>query len=237
LKDRVPAVTGAKGKALEVIRSAAAKKTNLYVLDETFTYRKKGEQIMSYSGIRLQLEDIAIALKGDHQLLNAALALCVLELLGSAGLTLRESAVREGLSSAEWPGRLELIAGGCGKPDILLDGAHNPNGAKALAGYLRTHVEKRRIIMIFGVMKDKDFVEMLGEVLPLVDRTILTRTQTDRAASSNDLVPYAPGAVVTETVEEALECAFGAADSGSLVLITGSLYTVGEAKRVLEKSA
>ena len=233
IKEGVPVVTGAEGKALGVIKAAAAN-TVLYAMGEAFTYKKKGDQLMWYRGVHRTYDELSLALRGDHQLFNAALVLCAAELLGDKGFNLNEYTVRKGLSSAVWPGRLEVVKK-TGRPLVLIDGAHNPQGISSLASYLRGHFLNRKKILIFGVMKDKDFVEMIKTLLPLVDRTILTRPETSRAALPVDVAAYAPGALVTATVAEAVEAAFKVAQERDLIIVTGSFYTVGEAKKLLDE--
>jgi len=233
IKARVPVVTGAEGAALDIIKAAAVD-TDLYVLGNAFTYKKKGDQVMWYRGIHRTFDDLSVALRGDHQLFNAAIALCATELLGEKGFNLNEYAVRKGLSSAVWPGRLEIVRK-AGKPLVLIDGAHNPQGVASLASYLKNHFLNRRRVLIFGVMKDKDFPQMLKGLLPVVDLTILTRPETSRAALPADVAGYAPGAVVTATVAEAVDAAFKMAREGDLIVVTGSFYTIGEAKKALDE--
>jgi dihydrofolate synthase/folylpolyglutamate synthase len=233
VKEHVPVVTGAKGESLEVIRAAAVK-TALYALGESFTYKSKGEQLMWYRGIHMTYDDLSVALRGDHQLFNAALALCALEILGPAGFPVREYAVRKGLASVRWPARLELIRKP-GQPLVLIDGAHNPDGVRTLVSYLGSHFVNRKKILVFGVMKDKDFKEMLQEILPVVQQTILTRPEIERAALPTDVARYAPGALIAASVKDALDGAFALADEHDLIIVTGSFYTVGEAKRLLNE--
>lgn len=233
IKEGVPAVTGAEGTALEVLRAFAAGRTTLYVRGEHFHYQRQGEQRLSYRGIGRDLENIAVGLRGDHQLFNATLALAVMELLASSGFPVPEQAIRDGIATLKWPGRLEVIRE---KPTVLLDAAHNLQGAEALAAFAKTHFTGKRKILVFGVMKDKDFKEMLGVLTPLVDRTILTRPSVARAASPHDLIPYAAGAVVTESVGDALDRAYGMAHEDDLIIVTGSFYTLGEVKELVEKN-
>lgn len=235
IKEDAPVVTGAKGAALAVLRGAAEKRTDLYALGEAFRYVRKGEQLMSYEGMEVALEDVAVGLRGDHQLFNAALALCAVELLNARGLVLREEFMRKGLLSMDWPGRLELIHGSEGKPQILLDGAHNPDGARALASFLRSYFSDRRKILVFGVMKDKDFRGMLAELLPVVQQVILTRPEIARAAIPAEVAVCAPGAIITGSVREALGEALSATSSRDLVVVAGSFYTIGEAKELLDE--
>jgi dihydrofolate synthase/folylpolyglutamate synthase len=233
VKEHVPVVAGTKGEALDVVRTAAANSA-LYALGQNFTYKKKGEQLMWYRGIRMTYDNLSVGLRGDYQLFNAALALCTLELLSPAGFPVKEYAVRKGLASVQWPARLELVRKP-GKPLILIDGAHNPDGAATLAAYLKSHFVNRKKLLVFGVMKDKDFKEMLRELLPVVQQVILTRPETDRAALPADVVRCAPGALVSASVKDALDRAFAMAEGDDLIVITGSFYTVGEAKKLLDK--
>ena len=233
VKEHVPVVTGARGAALEIIREAADK-TDLYVLGEAFTYKKQDEQVMWYRGMQRTFEGLSLGLRGDHQLFNAALALCAVELLNAAGFTLNEAAIRQGLAAVQWPGRLELVRIP-GKPLILLDGAHNPAGVRSLAAYLSTHFLDKKRILLFGVMKDKAFGEMLPELLPEVGHVILTKPEVGRAALPDDVARYAPGALVTSSVREALAEALKRACGDDLLIITGSFYTLGEARKLLDE--
>ena len=133
------------------------------------------------------------ALRGDHQLFNAALAVCVVELLKQRGFPIEEKAIRDGLATVRWPGRLEVIPGDEVRPSIVLDGAHNPDGAESLAAFLQSHFQTGKRILVFGVMKDKDFPEMLSRLVPVVDRVVLARPEIDRAADPADLAALCAG--------------------------------------------
>ena len=233
LKSGVPAVTGAEGVALEVIREAAAGRL-LRCLCSTkpFTIGRQADQMMSYQGLKPIFSDLRINFAGDHQLSNCALALCTLELLARTGFTAKEEAIRRALAEVTWPGRLEMVHR---KPTILLDAAHNPHGAKALASHLKAHYSGTRKILIFGVMRDKDFASMLAELAPLADEIVLTRPRTDRAASPKDLIPFARDATITETVSDALKRARELARDDDLIVITGSFYTIGEARTLIDE--
>jgi dihydrofolate synthase / folylpolyglutamate synthase len=235
VKKGVPVVTGAEGPALGVIRDAASGRTDLYVLGEDFTFAKKGERVMSYRGIGASFDALPVGLSGDHQLANASLAVCALEVLASRGLAIGEEHIRQGLATARWPARLELIPATPGRAAVLLDGAHNPDGAKTLAAFLGTHFEEEKKVLVFGVMKDKDFPRMLAELLPVVHHVILTKPKIARAALPADVAAYAPGAVVTDTVRDALGKAFREADVSGLVVVAGSFYTIGEVKQLLDE--
>ncbi len=232
IKDGVPIVTGADGVPLEIIREAAAGRSPLFALNQAFSYRKTGDQVMSYEGLKASYADLRINLPGDHQLSNCALALCTLECAAQDGFSTPERAIRKALSTATWPGRLEMVRT---RPTILLDAAHNPHGAKALADYLTTHYADKRKILIFGVMKDKNFASMMSELVPLGDKILLTRPQIARAADPRDLVPFAKHGDVTETVRDALIKAREMASEDDLIVVTGSFYTIGEARTIIDQ--
>ncbi len=233
LKESVPVVTGADGEALEVIREAAGTESPLFVLNENFHFRKVADQVISYQGLENDLSGVRINLAGDHQLSNCALALCTLELLIQAGFPVTQETIRSALARVTWPGRLEIVHE---RPLILLDAAHNPHGAKALASYLSAHYAGARKIFIFGVMKDKDFASMLAELAPLADQMLLTKPRIERAAAPDELAPFAPQGMLTQTVGEALKKAQHMAGENDLIIVTGSFYTIGEARTLIDNN-
>lgn len=232
LKKGVPAVTGATGTSLRILRETAQGRCPLAVLDESFSFEKTGDQEMTYRGLDWSIPRLHVNLAGDHQLVNGAVALCTLELLVQSGFVVSDSTVRAAFAKATWPGRLELVKE---RPAILLDAAHNVHGAHALASHLRTHYANKKKILVFGVMKDKDFQTMLEEFLPLVDTIVLTKPDIARAASPHDLKALASDALLAETVPEALEKAREKAAENDVIVITGSFYTVGEARGLIDQ--
>jgi len=231
IKSGVPVVTGAEGSSLEIIRNVAGEKSPLFVLNKDFDYWKKADGVMRYRGIENSFSDLHLNLAGDHQLSNCAIALCTLELLARAGFPVTEEAIRRALARVAWPGRLESV---CDRPLILLDAAHNPHGAKALARYLTTHYSDRKKVLIFGVMRDKNFTSMLAELAPVANRIVLTRPVTERAAQVEELIQLVPDAVQTAGVEEALQKARQLTADDDVLIITGSFYTIGEARKLID---
>jgi dihydrofolate synthase/folylpolyglutamate synthase len=175
--------------------------------------------------------DGPIALRGPHQLGNAALAAAALRLLDAAGVAVGEPEIREGIATARWPGRMEEVAG------VLLDGAHNPDGAAALATALPLLHPSRPVELVFGVLSDKDHEGMLAALAPAVRRLHLVAPDSPRA---RDPRTYAASAAeraaavdVHGSLAEALACARRVARDGALVCVAGSLYLVGEAREML----
>jgi len=224
-------VTGAQDAPQQIIEETGnSNDSPVYVMGRDFSYEKKGPQSMSYSGLSSRLNDIFVNLKGDHQLANAAIALCAAELLSSLGFGIDQREFYTGLSRVTWPGRLEIVRE---KPVVILDGAHNVDGIRALAGFLTSQFPGRRRLLIFGVMKDKEYEKMLGELLPHVDETILTVPKNDRALLPEFMQKIAPKAIVADDVTWALKKAKSMSTDEDVIVITGSLYLVGECKTVI----
>jgi dihydrofolate synthase/folylpolyglutamate synthase len=166
---------------------------------------------------------IECPLAGEHQLTNALTAAAALELLGVPA-----PAIESGIGAARWPGRLERVAE---RPDIFLDGAHNPAGARALAAYIRRFHAGRPVWLVYGAMRDKAVAEMAGILAPTAEVVILTAPGEERAVRPEVLVQLFdhPRARAAASVGEALALARGAPPDGA-VFVTGSLYLVGEAR-------
>jgi dihydrofolate synthase/folylpolyglutamate synthase len=173
---------------------------------------------------------IECPLAGEHQIENALTALTVLETL-----QVPEKAIREGIRATRWPGRLERVAT---QPDIILDGAHNPAGARALARYIERFFAGRRVWLIYGAMRDKAVAEMAGTLFPLVQEVILTAPAQPRAVRPEVLRQIAdhPRARVAARLDEALEIIHREAAAEDAVFLSGSLFLVGEARGRLVKS-
>ena len=173
-----------------------------------------------------------VALRGPHQRGNAALAAAALRALAGVDVPVPEGAIATGIATARWPGRLEEIGG------VLLDGAHNPDGAAALAAALPVLHPGRPVELVFGVLADKDHAGMLRALAPAVRRFHLVTPATPRARAAASLADAARAlgllADVYPGLPDALACARRAAGDGGLVCVAGSLYLVGEARELLE---
>jgi dihydrofolate synthase/folylpolyglutamate synthase len=196
-------------------------------------------QIFDYRGIRASYEKMRINMLGRYQVDNAGLALATVECLRDAGIVVDEAAVRRGLEQARWEGRLELVAR---KPDIYLDGAHNPASAQRLAAAVQEMKSAyRRIILIIGILQDKDYGGIIASLAPLADHVVVTKPQYSRAMEVRTLaseIRKLHGFVATaETVGEAIAIARDEASPDDLVLVTGSLYMVGDARAVFHPEA
>jgi len=170
------------------------------------------------SRFRMRGIEIVCPLAGEHQVQNARTAAIALHELGVSPA---------GIANTWWPGRLERVSE---QPEIVLDGAHNPAGTRALANYIRRFYKGRRIWIVYGVMRDKAVAEMAEMLFPLAHCVIVTAPANSRAMPPESIP--APGAVITHTVAEAVAL-LGRAEPGDAIFITGSLFVVGEARALL----
>jgi len=158
-----------------------------------------------------------------------------LSLQGFRGITAKS--IECGIRETRWPGRFQVIAARPGWPEMAIDVAHNPAGAWALRSALSERYEDRPLIFVFGAMRDKAISEMAEILFPLAERVIATRPQNPRAASPEEIQQAAArtGAEVEAVaeVEAALERARSLAKAGTVIVITGSIYLVGEVMRIV----
>ena len=178
-------------------------------------------------------------LVGRHQLRNVALAIAAAEELGKKGFAgITPESIERGIRETRWPGRFQVIPAGAGSPELILDVAHNPAGAWALRSALSERYDDRPLVFVFGAMRDKAISEMTEILFPLAMRVIATRPENPRAASAEEIREAAirTGAEV-ETIPDvkaALETALAGAEGKAVVVVTGSIYLVGETMRLLE---
>lgn len=178
--------------------------------------------------------NLRISLLGPHQAENAATALGAITILREKGFSLGEENVRSALGRLTWPARMEVLGS---RPTFLLDVGHNPDGARVLEAAVRSHFSGRRIIMVFGVLADKDVKSMASILGPLCEMVILTRPDSPRALEPlaavtlfQDLVPMI---MVEEDIGLALVLARKHARPADLILVCGSFYMVGAAREYL----
>ncbi|MBA3051936.1 bifunctional folylpolyglutamate synthase/dihydrofolate synthase [bacterium] len=210
------------------------------------------------NGVFSEFKNLTIPLLGKYQLTNACCAVAAIELLRAPeracprGKTrkggvvnapwracprpselISDESIRKGLSKTRWPGRLEIVNR---SPLVILDGAHNLPAAKQLRKALLEFLgNNKRLILVLGILKDKEVGKIVRELVPLAFKVIVTSSKTSRAVLPDDLykiaVKYNRNVSVISEVEEALQYALCEAKKNDIVCITGSLYTVGEARR------
>src|SRR5215831_4396377 len=197
---------------------------------------RDGSAIVSFITRAAAYDHVTLALRGLHQVDNAATAISIVEALREKGLEISHDAIVRGIETATHAGRLELWEG---SPQFLFDGAHNPAAAQALRSYLDEFV-RGPLTIIFGAMRDKALTEMMQILLPTNAKVILTSLDNARAASTDELRTAIPGMldggniVSTSTVAEALAVAREITPADGVVCITGSLHLIGEAQRLIK---
>ena len=187
-------------------------------------------QVLDYRERRV----IRLGLLGGYQRRNAAAALDTVDVLNARGFCIPEQAVRRGLAGVSWPGRFSLLRR---DPWVIVDGAHNPNGAAELADSLRQYFPGQKITFVIGVMADKDCANILRAAVPLARVFFTVTPASPRAMNSGALAELIRGrfrvmAVDAETVSQGIRLALGAAGQGP-VCVMGALYQVGEAYNCL----
>jgi dihydrofolate synthase/folylpolyglutamate synthase len=238
IKPGVPVVCGAVPSEVTALIKQVAEENRSpsYFLGADFKFFLKNERLFDYKGIQYHFSDLTVALHGRHQRSNAAIAIAALELAGGS-FPVSEEAIRRGLSSVVWPGRFEIVRE---RPWVILDGAHNGEGASALAELLKEFRRGRRIKLLFAVMEDKDWRAMLSLLLPLVDEVMLTRVRMERSAEPGRIARWVARSLPHRIAEEAragLQVLFQEAGPDDIILVAGSLYLLGEVRPTAQELA
>jgi dihydrofolate synthase / folylpolyglutamate synthase len=240
IKPGVPVVVAPQApEVLEVIENRSSEKRSpLFRYGRDFSSSIVLEDACGLSfryGGEKEYDHLRLPLAGEHQAVNAALAVKTTEILTGKypGMICN---IREGLEAVRWPGRIEIVRE---KPATVIDGAHNPDAAAALSAYLGKIVARvyGRVILVIGIMGDKDIDGILRPLLPLASAVIFTAASYGRAASAEVLSAHAAAlgypSVISNGVADAIRKAEGLYAPGDVIVVTGSFYTIGEAKEVL----
>lgn len=230
-----PQANDVLGRAIES-RHARAVSATAYmpaVTPESDEKTAAGEAAYTVKALGQEIQ-IQPALRGRHQLRNTALAIAAAVELDAAGLPISPDAIERGVRETRWPGRLQRIHG---TPEILFDVAHNPDGAWALRAALSHMYEGRKLVILFGAMRDKAVAEIASILFPLADTVVATHADNPRAATPEEIAHAAvrTGAevVAIDNVDAALDKARSLASESGVVVVTGSIYLVGEVMRLL----
>jgi dihydrofolate synthase/folylpolyglutamate synthase len=232
IKQGVPVVTGAAGDALAIIEAAAAdRKAPLLALGRDFSAEAGGcegwRQLVTITSRRRgSLGSFRLALLGRHQAANAALAVMAAQVLSGREERLTPAAISAGLAAARWPGRFEVFPG---QPTVVIDGAHNPDGAAALRAALDEVFPGQAVVFLMGILADKDIAGITGALVRPVDSVIAVRPQSDRAADPQQVTAGLAAARVetAASIAAGLERARALAGPAGLVCVAGSLYLIG----------
>lgn len=206
----------------------------LSTLGKDFSTRRDPDGSINYHGINRNLTKLTLGISGRYQSRNAAVALAAAEIIEAGGMDIPSSAFRDGVAKAYWPGRMELVPG---NPPLLLDGAHNPAGAIALAEALQDY-SYSRLLMVTGVCDDKDIDRIYEPLEKLADSIYTVTPAVDRALKDEELSHFFMRRGITShpcgSVTAGISKALTHASTDDLILVCGSLFIVGEVKAWLE---
>lgn len=216
-------------EAVQVIKNIASRmQAKLFTVGKEIKYFTKG-RYFSIKGINNNYTNLRINLLGSHQLINAALAVGIVEALGAYSYKVSVDCIRKGLYNTLWPGRLEVLRH---KPCIVVDGAQNSASALVLKSAIKSIFKYRKLILVFGVSLDKDIKGILSQLSGLADKIILTAADNPRAAKPEYLKRFLTDkrkeVFLTAGVKEARVLALKISGKEDLILVTGSLFVVGE---------
>ncbi|MBU4510031.1 bifunctional folylpolyglutamate synthase/dihydrofolate synthase [bacterium] len=222
----------------EIKKIAEEKNSLIYSVGREIIYKIEKSDIkgviFDLKGIYHEYKNLHTPLLGRHQADNAAAAITTVEALKIKGINISEKAIRDGLEKVKWTGRLEIIQN---NPTLVLDGAHNPSGVKVVRDALKEIFSYHRLILVLAIFADKDYKKMIEILAPNADLIIATKAKNPRATPPQIIAKEAAQyieqykIIVTENIPQAINCALSNSKKDDLICITGSLYTVGEAKR------
>jgi dihydrofolate synthase/folylpolyglutamate synthase len=246
LKKGIPALIAPQQKeAMEVIKKIAKELESPLICVNDSQDQEKCDFAPSpykdgYWKIKYLGRDLILGLRGAHQINTAKLVIKAVEILNTKGFSISLDNIANGLEKVNWPGRLELLKN---SPDMLLDGAHNPQGTRILKEFLcQWLIEKQYYakVLIFSTMQDKDFISMASELFPLFDLVILVNRDEMRAMKfqtiDTKISSLNKEIIIAENASKALEIAKSKAKSNGLITISGSLHLIGEVKKLLRES-
>jgi len=236
IKDHVPVVCGAVQEARVVIEQVAQQRNAPVTwIDPTMWTRTSSEGEYQEFIVQGSFKDYTIktSMLGWHQGENITLAVAAIEQLQMGGVYLTDSEIQDGIKAATHPGRMEIISA---EPLILLDGAHNPAGMSMLVRTLQEDFSNHRFVVVLGVLKDKDLKTLVSTIVPISDVIIVTKSGNPRAADPSVLkemitaVDVDKTVFVEDSIPQAIDYAKRIARQKDLICVTGSLFTVGEAR-------
>ncbi len=245
LKPRVPVMVAEQREEARQVVLERARELGCPVIETSVAYRVEQES-MEDGLVRASVTEndsgrtfeLAPQLRGRFQLQNALAALAAVRLLQDRGYRIPDEAVTGGIAATTWPGRLEKLQS---RPDVYLDGAHNPSAASELAEFWRENLAGRNIFLVYGALRDKAVDEVAGKLFPGAKEVFLTEARTPRAISATQLFEmaghHAQSCTVIPDAEQAMEMALAKAGPEDAVFVTGSLYLVGQLRQYWKQKA
>ncbi|MBI4682344.1 MAG: bifunctional folylpolyglutamate synthase/dihydrofolate synthase [Nitrospirae bacterium] len=247
IKPGVPVITASAVPAVikQLTKTANSRGAGIHIYNKDY----KGSLLsmddrhitLDYSGYE-NYKDLTAPLSGNYQLYNLSTAIRACEILRQKGFQISDTSIKRGLQNIHIEGRLEQVSH---EPPIILDSAHNPGAAEALAVSIKDLFCDKKIILVAGILDDKDIHGILNPLVQVSETVILTRSKHERAASpeklnkiisdmhKSDTNPQPISVTSTDTVSQALGLAKSLCGEDHIIIVTGSFYTTGEVKEIL----
>lgn len=238
IKQAVPVVTAASGDVLPIIKAKAElEQAPLYIFGRDFKCRSEGmkeyQQLIVFQAREYgHFGPIYLNLLGQHQVENSAVAIMATLLLAQKDERITGNAIKKGLNQVLWPGRFEIVSG---QPFTIIDGAHNPAGAKVLRDNLDLIFPNKPIVFLLGILEDKDIVGIIKNLIRPSDRVVVTSPDSARAARPDEVAHLikAQQVEVHPTIEAGIIRASQIAEPDGILCIAGSLYLIGYARHII----
>lgn len=271
IKPKVPLVTATEGEAWSVLRRVASQlaapvirilpgppaqnefapsyrtvwlnsnQSRISRLPQPAAVQVMKGQTLSVRGLEREYRGLWIPLLGEHQKINATVAIAAIEVLREQGLRISDADIYQGLQKTIWPGRLELVSQ---NPLIILDGAHNPAGARCLASFVGESFPDHRLILVIGVLEDKNRDLIVQAIAPLANEIIVTEPPGPRSGNWTEVARlaerYTDRVIIQDRLPDALASGVELVQKyqhngqAALLCVTGSLYLIAEARRILK---
>lgn len=241
IKKNVPLILYPQSKAAEavILKKSAEMKAAVYNVTDEYSFlgieKSDGKYYQSFKMKADGKEEIfTLSLLGQHQIKNCITAIEAASVLNKMGHTIRLSSVKNGAKNTVHNGRLEILKD---NPKVIIDGAHNIDGVVNLVSSVKKYFRWKKLILIAGILKDKEFEEMVRQFSSISDKIICLSPKNDRALSQLDLknqfIKEGKDAISFNDYKEAYEYSYGLLDKEDILLIAGSLYMIGELRKII----
>lgn len=241
IKEGVPVVLYPQEKEVEeiILNIAKEKKSKVYLVEKNSGRLIDIDYENTYQKVQIKcnrnIYNVDFPLLGEHQILNLSVALNTIEVLGNINnIDLDKKIIEESLRDVKWIGRLEVLGK---KPLVVIDGAHNIDGIRALRKNVEKYFKYNKIYLLLGILADKQVEEMIKEITPLAEKVYALTPHSERAELSEDLkneiLKYNSNTIALESYEEALKLALSESKEEDLILVSGSLYMIGDMRKII----
>jgi len=237
IKKGTPVISGVRQHSVKDLIRDTCKSSGavFFQLGKDITYREIKPGKFNYRGLHQEFKNLHCGLIGNHQIRNASMAIAASSLLQKKGYNIQSDNIVTGIQKAIWPGRFEIIKK---NPTIVLDGAHNPDAWRACKKTFETYFQNTRIVLLLGVMEDKDIQQMIRILIPVAYTVVFCRPKMDRAAKKEHIEKFIEFSIQKrifwfDKCSVALKEALSMTSPKDLLCVTGSLFVVGEAREYL----